>query len=207
VFVAGTPEQAQLIKRYENRKLYDAAARRYVTLEELAARVARGEELLVHDQKTGEDLTNLVLAQVLLEGVKEQATRIPRQVLTRLVRLSAAKPTPQPPPQPIAARARDEAERIVSGLLSRGRLTLEEALALRQEIAGSVLKTVAHAQSGLEHALHGLLERTEREAGGTPALRALKEKLMTLETYLEIPGDKGRPRGKTARRSGAKRRK
>ena len=206
--MAAKPQAPSLIKRYLNRKLYDTAARRYVTLEQLAKRVARGEELQVQDQKSGEDLTNLVLAQVLLEGVKEQATRIPRQVLTRLVRLQATKPkAAQPAPQPIAARAREEAERIVAGLLSRGRLTLEEALALRQEIAHSVLKTVAHAQSGLEHALHGLLERTEKETGVTPALQALKQKLMTLETYLETPGGRRRPQRKTARPRGARRRK
>jgi polyhydroxyalkanoate synthesis repressor PhaR len=205
--VASKLEAAHLIKRYENRKLYDPAARRYVTLEDLAARVARGEDLQVQDQKSGEDLTNLVLAQVLLEGVKEQATRIPRQVLTRLVRLSAARPEPPPPPQPAAARAREEAERIVSGLLSRGRLTLEEALALRQEIAHSVQRAVSDAQRGLEHALHGLLERTEKEGGITPSLQSLKEKLMTLETYLDVPGGKPRPRRAPARAAGPRRRK
>jgi polyhydroxyalkanoate synthesis repressor PhaR len=205
--VAEKAQAPQIIRRYENRKLYDAAARRYVTLDDLAARVARGEEFQVQDQKSGEDLTNLVLAQVLLEGVKEQATRIPRQVLTRLVRLSAAKPAPPPAAQPIAARAREEAERIVAGLLSRGRLTLEEAFSLRQEIAHSVLRTVAQAQSGLEHALHGMLERTEKEGGVSPSLQSLKEKLMTLETYLERPGGKPRPARKKTRRSGATRRK
>lgn len=200
---AGPP---QPIKRYENRKLYDTGARRYVTLEDLAARVARGEDVQVQDQRSGEDLTNLVLAQVLLEGVKEQATRIPRQVLTRLVRLSAAK-LQAPVVQPVAVRAKQEAERIVAGLLSRGRLTLEEALSLRQEITQSVQRAVTDAQHGLEHALHSLLERTEKEGGVTPSLQALREKLMTLETYLDAPGGKRRPRRRAKGREAARRRK
>lgn len=200
-------EAGRLIKRYENRKLYDAGAGRYVTLDDLAARVARGEDLRVQDQKTGEDLTNLILAQVVLESVKEQATRIPRQVLTRLVRFSATKPGAASPAQPMATRAKEEAERIVSGLLSKGRLTLEEALALRQEIASSVQKAVADAQHGLEQALHGLLERTEKEGGITPSLQALKEKLMTLETYLGVPAGKSRPKRAGARSRGPRRRK
>ena len=69
---------ARLIRRYENRKLYDPAARRYVTLDDLAATVSAGEEVQVLDQKSGEDLTNLVLAQVVLEGVKEKTAQIPR---------------------------------------------------------------------------------------------------------------------------------
>lgn len=200
------PETASLIKRYLNRKLYDPAARRYVTLDDLGARIARGEELQVQDQKTGEDLTNLVLAQVLLEGVKDKANRVPRQVLTRLVRLSAAKPDAAPPP-PLATRAREEAERIVSGLVSRSRLSLEEALALRQEITRSLHQTVADAQAGLEHALHGLLERSEKEGGITPSLQALKEKLMTLETYLEVPDRRVRKEPTTAGRGKMRRRK
>ena len=56
-----------------------------------------GEEVQVLDQKSGEDLTNLVLAQVVLEGVKEKTAQIPRQVLTRLVRLGV-NPAPQKAP-------------------------------------------------------------------------------------------------------------
>jgi len=58
------------IRRYGNRKLYDPGAGRYVTLEDVARIVAGGHEVEVVDQKTGEDLTSLTLAQVLLEGVK-----------------------------------------------------------------------------------------------------------------------------------------
>lgn len=181
---------ARVIKRYSNRKLYDPAGKRYVTLDDLAAHVGTGEEILVQDQRTGEDITNLVLAQVVLEGVKERTASIPRQVLARLVRLTAA-PSPgqgAPSPPSLATRARDEAEHIVGGLLSRQRLSLEEALRLRQEIAHSLQSVVADAQRGLEQALHGLLERTEREGGVTLSLQSLRERLMTLETYLATPG-------------------
>ena len=180
---------ARVIKRYSNRKLYDPAGKRHVTLEDLAARVAAGEEILVQDQETGADITNLVLAQVLLEGVRERTASIPRQVLARLVRFTAAPSAVQgaAPPPSIAARARDEAERIVGGLLSRQRLSLEEALGLRQEIAQSVQNVVADAQRGLELALHGLLEHSEREDGVGLSLQSLKERLMTLETYLAAP--------------------
>ena len=101
------------IRRYENRKLYDAEAGRYVTLDDVARIVAAGGEVEVVDQKTGEDLTSFTLAQVLLERVRTGASRIPRQVLTRLIRV-AAGPSPAwghwPEPQEMAGRARQEAE-------------------------------------------------------------------------------------------------
>ncbi len=164
----------RVIKRYENRKLYDPQARAYVTLEDLAQAIGRGVELRVVDQATGQDLTTVVLAQVILEGLKQRTASIPQQVLARLIRLGsgpAAAWTDWLAPHDAAARARQEAERIVSGLLAKGRLTLDEALALRQEIAGSVQRLVAEAQGALESRLHRLLERSAGEPGVSPPCR------------------------------------
>jgi polyhydroxyalkanoate synthesis repressor PhaR len=185
----------KLIKRYDNRKLYDPEARRYVTLGELGRLVAEGTELKVVDQKTGEDLTTLVLAQVILEGVKEKTASIPRQVLARLIRFGLRQAFADwPRPQEFAGRARREAERIAEGFISRGRLTLEEALALRQEITGTVQRLVTEAQHGLEGRLRGLLDRSEKEGGVHPALMSLKERLLSFETYLGEPPPAPAPR-------------
>jgi polyhydroxyalkanoate synthesis repressor PhaR len=201
--------QGRLIKRYENRKLYDPAARRYATLDDLARMVAAGEELRVEDQKTGEDLTTLVLAQVVLEGIKQRTTRIPREVLARLIRLGMApgQDWPQPPtPAGLALRARQEAERIASELLGRGRLSIEEALALRQEIAQSVQRLAAETQRGLEARLSSLIESGGDAA--SPALKSLKHKLMALEAYLAEPAGETRGRRSAGRaRSGRGRRR
>lgn len=187
----------RLIRRYENRKLYDTAARRYVVLAELARMVGDGEDVRVEDQRTGEDLTAVVMAQVILEGVKERTTRIPGQVLARLIRLGFAPDGRRdrwPEHGEAAGRARQEAERIVAGLFARGRLTLEEGLALRQEIAGSVQRLVAEAQHGIEARMHRLLEG----AGDVrPSLAALRDRLFSLETQLvdraRRPSRKSRP--------------
>jgi polyhydroxyalkanoate synthesis repressor PhaR len=194
-------EPLRFIKRYENRKLYDPAARRYVTLQDLAAMIGAGEELHVADQKSGEDLTTLVLAQVILEGIKERTASIPRQVLSRLIRLGHAPAkawTEWAAPQQVAARAKAEAERIASDLSARGRLTLEEALALRQEIARTVGGIASEAQRGLEARLHGLLQRSDKEGGVAPSLNGLRERLMAFETYLAAPG-KTPAKGRAAR--------
>ncbi len=192
------------IKRYDNRKLYDPEARRYVTLFDLARMIGAGEELHVVDQKSGEDLTTTVLAQVILEGIKERSASIPRHVLTRLIRLGASPAAAWSDwngPQEAAARAKDEAERIVSELMTKGRLTLEEALALRQEITGSVHRIVADAQRGIEARLHKLIEAGEGGVG--PSLQGLKERLMSFETYLAKPRKaprKGRAAARPRRR-------
>lgn len=191
------PPVVTVIKRYENRKLYDPQARAYVTLADLARVVADGGEIQVVDQKTGEDLTTLVLAQVVLEGVKERTADVPRQVLTRLIRL-AARPAAAwaEPAQEAAARARSEAERIAAGLIAKGRLTLDEALAVRQEIAGSVQRLVADAQHGIESRFRGLFE-----AAGGPGqkLRTLEEKLDAFGQVLAPPAARRRGKPRAAR--------
>jgi polyhydroxyalkanoate synthesis repressor PhaR len=180
------PAGERVIKRYGNRKLYDAVDRHYVTLEDLAAMIGRGEELHVVDQKTGEDLTTTVLAQVILEGLKARTASIPRQVLTRLIRLGAAPAAAWAEwnPQHAATRARDEAERIASGLMAKGRLTLEEAFTLRQDIAQSVQRLAGEAQRSVEGHVHKLLDKTEREGAIGASLQGLRERLMAFETYL-----------------------
>jgi polyhydroxyalkanoate synthesis repressor PhaR len=187
------------IKRYGNRKLYDAAAGRYVTLAELAALVARGQEVEVLDQKTGDDLTNLTLAQALLDGIRQGASRLPRQVLTRLIRIAAAPKAlggDWPGPEEAAGRARSEAERLVAGLLGRG-LSLDDAVALRHELGQLVHRLVSDAQSGVESRLRGLLSRGEEAA--ERSLGALRGRI---QTYMEpkAPPRRARRRTVAARR-------
>jgi len=79
------------IRRYDNRKLYDAQARRYVTLDELSRLIGGGTEVRVVEQRTGEDITTVVLAQVVLEGIKQRTATIPHQVLSRLIRLGSGR--------------------------------------------------------------------------------------------------------------------
>ncbi len=73
------------IKRYPNRKLYDTAGKKYISLNEVASLVQRGEEVSILDNDTGEDLTALTLAQILIEQEKKQTGFLPGEVLAGLV--------------------------------------------------------------------------------------------------------------------------
>ncbi len=58
---------AVLIKRYANRKLYNTATSRYITLRGIADLLENGEEVKVIDNETGEDMTAVTLSQILVE--------------------------------------------------------------------------------------------------------------------------------------------
>ena len=76
-----------LIKKYGNRRLYDTGDSRYITLDELAAKVRSGLDVRVVDAQNGEDLTQGTLVQVVLEA-GNAAKFLPVQLLTQMIRLS-----------------------------------------------------------------------------------------------------------------------
>jgi polyhydroxyalkanoate synthesis repressor PhaR len=57
----------RVIKKYANRRLYDATASRHVTLDDLRKLIVGGEQVQVVDDKTGEDLTRATLLQIIAE--------------------------------------------------------------------------------------------------------------------------------------------
>lgn len=78
-----------IVKKYSNRRLYDTDLSRYVTLEELAERVRAGDDVRVVDAKSGADLTQPVLAQIILES-RGASKLLPASLLAQLIRLDDA---------------------------------------------------------------------------------------------------------------------
>jgi polyhydroxyalkanoate synthesis repressor PhaR len=75
------------IKKYANRRLYNTGTSTYVTLEDLAAMVKAGEDFVVYDAKTNEDITRSVLAQIIFEQEnKEGQSLLPITFLRQLIR-------------------------------------------------------------------------------------------------------------------------
>ncbi len=76
-----------MIKKYANRRLYNTAASTYVTLADLAKMVKNGEDFVVFDAKTNEDITRSVLTQIIFEqeGIEGQSL-LPTTFLRQLIR-------------------------------------------------------------------------------------------------------------------------
>jgi polyhydroxyalkanoate synthesis repressor PhaR len=75
------------IKKYANRRLYNTASSVYVTLADLAKMVKSGEDFVVYDAKTNEDITRSVLTQIIFEqeGIEGQSL-LPTTFLRQLIR-------------------------------------------------------------------------------------------------------------------------
>ena len=75
-----------IIKKYANRRLYNTGTSTYVTLEDLAEMVKKGEEFTVQDAKTGDDITHPVLTQIIFElENKDGQNMLPIPFLRQLI--------------------------------------------------------------------------------------------------------------------------
>lgn len=76
----------RIIKKYQNRKLYDTQDSCYVTLDGIAKMIRDGEEIAVIDNNTKEDVTALILTQVLYEQEKTNQSVLPVSILKHIIR-------------------------------------------------------------------------------------------------------------------------
>ncbi len=80
-------EEPVVIKKYANRRLYNTGTSTYVTLEDLAGMVKTGEDFIVYDAKTGEDITRSVLTQIIFEQENKGGQNLlPITFLRQLIR-------------------------------------------------------------------------------------------------------------------------
>ncbi|MBW3096584.1 polyhydroxyalkanoate synthesis repressor PhaR [Pseudohoeflea coraliihabitans] len=75
-----------IIKKYANRRLYNTGTSTYVTLDDLAVMVKKGEDFAVQDAKSGEDITHSVLTQIIFEQESKTGnTLLPVSFLRQLI--------------------------------------------------------------------------------------------------------------------------
>jgi polyhydroxyalkanoate synthesis repressor PhaR len=168
-----------VIKRYPNRKLYDTDAKKYITLEGIAALIREGEEVQVVDHNTGEDLTALTLSQIIFEQEKKGGGFLPKSVLTSLVQAGGDTVNTLrrglTAPLDLFRQVDDEIDRRLQGLISRGELAKEEGLHLRRKLLNREPGTDEEIERVL--AAYGVPKKEE--------IQKLNEQIETLAAKLE----------------------
>lgn len=76
-----------VIKKYANRRLYNTQKSSYVTLEDLAQMVRDGDDFVVRDARSGDEITRAVLTQIIFEEEAKGQTMLPANFLRQLIRL------------------------------------------------------------------------------------------------------------------------
>jgi len=78
--------QERLIKKYANRRLYDASQSRHITLDDIRALIVKGEKIKVVEDKTGHDITRHILLQVIAEQEQFGRPILSTPVLESIIR-------------------------------------------------------------------------------------------------------------------------
>jgi polyhydroxyalkanoate synthesis repressor PhaR len=81
-----TANGKRVIKKYPNRRLYDTALSKYITLDDVRQLVLDSTEFVVQDAKTGEDITRSILLHVIIEQEAGDAPVFTTDVLTQIIR-------------------------------------------------------------------------------------------------------------------------
>jgi len=150
-----------VIKRYPNRKLYDTEAKRYVTLDGIAKLIRQGDEVVVIDHTTEEDLTAVTLTQIIFEQEKKKGGFLPKSVLTGLVQaggdtLNTLRRSLSVPLD-LFHQVDNEIERRLQVLISKGELATEEGAKLRDKLLSFTVQQDSELPDGQD--LSSLLSR------------------------------------------------
>lgn len=140
-----TTKSERIIKRYQNRKLYDTSQSRYVTLNDIADMIKNGEDVKIVDNKTKEDLTSLTLTQIIFEQEKKKKSLLPLPTLKEIIQNG--------PGQVVdfvvnkidegvhsIRHAQDEVEDYIESLIKKGDVSLDEMRGLLKEFIESKVK-------------------------------------------------------------------
>jgi polyhydroxyalkanoate synthesis repressor PhaR len=180
-------QKTRVIKRYTNRKLYDTEESRYVTLEEIAGLVKAGKEVQIVDNRTGNDLTEVTLAQILYEEQKKQTTRMPLNLLKEIIRTRGATISDflqRTVAQPVVS-FKEEAERKVDQIVRRSETTVEEKTRQVREFFTSTQKALDDMRKNLDDRLHTLVSAFGSRAQMREQLAELKKRIEELEARLK----------------------
>lgn len=173
------------IKRYPNRKLYDTEAKRYITLDGIAALIRDGEEVTIIDHKTDEDLTAVTLTQIIFEQEKKQGGFLPKSVLTGLVRTGGDTINTLrrglSVPLDMVKQVDSEIERRLQVLISKGELARDEGIRLRSKL----LSFSSQSDEGIldEEDLELLLH--QHDIPTREEIDHLNQQIVTLTTQLD----------------------
>ncbi len=197
------------IKKYANRKMYDTHDKRYVTMAQLSELIKQGEEVMVIDNRTGEDITTAIISQLIGRDNKEKDATVSSQLLMQLLRKGGGTLTDYAKKymslwQGALNMAEDEVTPLVNRWVKYKELSIAEAAKLKKEIMGytsslknwisdSIDKRVGEVLQSMNLATSDHLKALSAEVD------ALSKKVRQLEKA-QAPAKKKAPKKKAAAR-------
>jgi len=168
------------VKRYGNRKLYDTSESRYVTLDEIGRWVKAGEEVRILENDTGEDLTAVTFAQIILEEERRKTGLLSLPVLRDIIQHGEAAL------QNIAATV-DRGMEVMR--------TVPERAGRRVQEFTQVGERLGHLQQLFDETVRRSVERVTTMPAFQKEMRRIERSIRALEARIARlrPGADGQP--------------
>lgn len=177
-------DQSVLIKRYPNRKLYNTETSKYINLKQISEMVETGIAVTIIDNKTGEDLTRMMLAQIMVEKEK-QARRTPtnefwqkffpmrgqplNEIMDRLRKAAGSERL---------SGVQEDLEKQIHKWVSKGQVTRDEV----KHYVENMQKNVENIGHITEETVAGFWDKlSSRSENETDLLAAMVERITSLE--------------------------
>lgn len=171
----------KLIKRYTNRKLYDTERSCYVTLDEIAEMVRDGEDVRIVDNRSGEDLTTVTLAQIVYEEEKRDRKLLPLQSLRMIIQSPSeflhriSRPV---------VEFRESTQQQVERLRERAVTQQEEIVTPIREFVDGIQRTVDSLGTQLDERLRDSVDGLTQMPEVSRELAQLRRRVAELEADL-----------------------
>ena len=183
-----TPEN-RIVKKYQNRKLYDTKDSCYITLDDIAKMIKRGEEVKVVDNKTKNDVTSIILTQILVEQEKSSKSILPLTMLRDIIQHGQGSLFDFIQRYVILGvnstqEKTAEAERYINRLVDRGDITKVEGKNLLKEVLDAPSKGQQDFDNYIGTRVTTLVRETTKLNTIDDSIHALQTKLQTLEQKL-----------------------
>ncbi len=171
----------KLIKRYTNRKLYDTERSCYVTLDEIAEMVRDGEDVRIVDNRSGEDLTTVTLAQIVYEEEKRDRKLLPLQSLRMIIQ--SPSEFLQRISRPVV-EFRESTQQQVERLRERAVTQQEEIVTPIREFVDGIQRTVDSLGTQLDERLRDSVDGLTQIPEVSRELAQLRRRVAELEADL-----------------------
>lgn len=157
-------DSVRIIKKYQNRKLYDTQDSCYVTLDGLAKMIREGQDIIVIDNNTKADVTGLILTQVLYEQEKTNQSVLPVSLLKGIVKSSSNNLFEFVQRYIFGAidaqlRIQSELETYIQRLVQKGDITQQEGDALKIQLKQTMEANKSKLDQRIDERIDAVIER------------------------------------------------
>ncbi len=148
----------RVIRKYSNRKLYDTRSKSLVSLSQVAKFIEEGEEVAVIDHRTGEDITSLAMAQIILSRELSRGGEANPSLLRDLIRRGRRSVRELVlATEEVTAQGEEKVKRVIADLVEKRKITqgegkailnnLMEGFRLRKEVLEAYVEAIIRKRS------------------------------------------------------------